>query len=364
MGNMLRPNDDIVKIGAIRSQDGRSILIMQTDGNLVLYRFLTGGRHIARWSTGTNDQIVTQAVMQGDGNFVVYGPHGALWNSGTHGNPGAWLVLQNDGNLVIYDASGAPLWATYSLMKMVPGFNPSTSAFHFANRFPQVPDITINILGNEIGIGDASRGLCGGMTFAARDYFETGISIPSDKTPPSSGPLFDYLVHRLIESFNLALPFPPPPPPFITPAPPFGPGPLTYLHLMNPALPDHETMVSKLLLAYRGRAWVMINEQWPKIKEDIDNGLPSPLALILLKSTDPSLLGNNHQVLAYGYELDDSNLIIWLYDPNMPKDDYVTLSLDISNPENTTSIISNYSIPDREILCFFRPYYYRLLSPP
>lgn len=39
----------------------------------------------------------------------------------------------------------------------------------------------------------------------------------------------------------------------------------------------------------------MINEQWPKIKADIDRGQLSPIALVELKSLDPTQLGMNHQ---------------------------------------------------------------------
>ena len=54
-----------------------------------------------------------EAIMQGDGNFVLYSSSGsALWSSGTAGNTGASLDVQNDGNVVIYSASGAALWAT------------------------------------------------------------------------------------------------------------------------------------------------------------------------------------------------------------------------------------------------------------
>jgi hypothetical protein len=47
-------------------------------------------------------------VMQTDGNLVLYDwwlnpPYGtAIWNSGTYGNPGAVMKFQTDGNLVVY----------------------------------------------------------------------------------------------------------------------------------------------------------------------------------------------------------------------------------------------------------------------
>jgi hypothetical protein len=52
-----------------------------------------------------------RAVMQGDGNLVLYGPDGVLWSSGTWNNPGAALSVQADGNLVIYSA-GKPIWVS------------------------------------------------------------------------------------------------------------------------------------------------------------------------------------------------------------------------------------------------------------
>lgn len=84
-------------------------LIMQTDGNLVLY-----GPNGATWATsstiGGGDRLM---VMQCDGNLVVYnGASQPLWYSGTNGHYGAWLALQDDGNLVIYDALNIPLWAS------------------------------------------------------------------------------------------------------------------------------------------------------------------------------------------------------------------------------------------------------------
>ncbi len=245
-------------------------------------------------------------------------------------------------------------------IKIVPGFTPSTSGFHFANAFPSVPLVTINVLGQNIPIGDASNGLCGGMVYAVRDFFESKTALWPDTTPPSSGPLFDFFVKRLVDSFNLVLPPPPPPPPFITPTPPFGPGPVTYMWLMDPALPDHETVASNALLAPHGRAWIMINEEWPKIQADIDNGMLSTMALVEIKSLDPLQMGMNHQVLAWGYKLDGTDLTIHVYDPNYPDNNTVTLSLSIADPQHTTPV--TYSTGET-IWCFFKSVY-TFASPP
>ncbi|RSS60533.1 hypothetical protein EF912_09715 [Streptomyces sp. WAC07061] len=89
-------------------------LIMQADGNLVLYHVTGGeGRGGALWSSGTWGNAGAFAKMQADGNLVVYkkgsngsDASGALWAAKTDGNTGARLELQNDANLVVYTKDG------------------------------------------------------------------------------------------------------------------------------------------------------------------------------------------------------------------------------------------------------------------
>ena len=89
------------------SSSRRFLLAMQTEGNLVLY---DGGT--ARWHAGTYGHPGAFAVMQTDGNLVVYLPSGsALWASGTGGSGGQEAVVQDDGNFVIYKP-GAAVWNT------------------------------------------------------------------------------------------------------------------------------------------------------------------------------------------------------------------------------------------------------------
>lgn len=80
------------------SQDGRTELAMQTDGNLVLYRY-----GMAMWSTRTRGAGNTMYV---EGRFVaVSAPSGQILWTSSWGYSGT-LVLQNDANLVFY-APGA-----------------------------------------------------------------------------------------------------------------------------------------------------------------------------------------------------------------------------------------------------------------
>ena len=93
---------------SVTSCDGRFGLVMQTDGNVVLY---VNGNPL--FDTHTNGKGGAAFIMQGDGNLVLYSTQGcAIWASNTAGNPGATLAVQDDGNLVIYDTNGHPLWSS------------------------------------------------------------------------------------------------------------------------------------------------------------------------------------------------------------------------------------------------------------
>jgi surface antigen len=64
----------------------------------------------AVWSSATGTPG-SHAVMQGDGNLVVYRPDGsAAWGSETDTFDGSNLALQDDGNLVIYQ-NGRAIWS-------------------------------------------------------------------------------------------------------------------------------------------------------------------------------------------------------------------------------------------------------------
>ncbi len=109
MSSVLAPNQSLFTNQSLNSPDGRFQLIMQSDGNLVIYRL---ANHHPLWATGTNGKDVMRAIMQTDGNFVLYDFHGhAVWASGTNGKNNAFLVMQSDGNLVIYEPN-VPVWAS------------------------------------------------------------------------------------------------------------------------------------------------------------------------------------------------------------------------------------------------------------
>jgi hypothetical protein len=134
----------------------------------------------------------------------------------------------------------------------------------------------------------------------------------------------------------------------------------TYYALMDPALPDHETDLSQIGLAPHGRAWVMINEQWPKIKADIDNGHPSPIGLVLTKSLNPGDLGLNHVVVVFGYDLVGTDLTLHVYDPNFANNDAQTIHLSIADALHTTAVTST---GHSGLNCFFHLDDYTAVMP-
>jgi hypothetical protein len=215
----------------------------------------------------------------------------------------------------------------------VTGFVPSVNGFAFDNAFPNEPAVTIDLGVARIPFGNAANGLCGGMVFAALDYWYQGTRPPQEPTPPRPGtPYFRYLLRRLIDSWHLPT------------------GALTYLALMNPAYPDRDRRIGPLTV--RGRGGRMLTREWPAVRAALDAGRPCPLGLVTVRSANPLLVGNNHQLLAYGYEQDDSVVRIAAYDPNQAGRDDLVVTLERSEPAHL-SFGPAGSSSGQDVVCFF-----------
>lgn len=77
--NRLQANQKLNVNDQLVSNNGKTRLIMQADGNLVLYR--NDGK--ALWASDTWGKPVNVAIMQDDGNFVCYAPGVAYWSTDT-----------------------------------------------------------------------------------------------------------------------------------------------------------------------------------------------------------------------------------------------------------------------------------------
>jgi hypothetical protein len=88
--------------------------VMQNDGNFVIYQVNTG----PIWSTKTaHGEGMYRLLLQTDGNVVLYqGAASPIWSSRTAGSSGSKLILQPDGNLVLYNQAAQPIWASGSVV--------------------------------------------------------------------------------------------------------------------------------------------------------------------------------------------------------------------------------------------------------
>jgi surface antigen len=106
--DVLTANETLWAGQYILSQNVLYLMVMQGDGNLVLY----GGGMRPLWSSGTAGSGANRVVMQGDGNLVIYTPSNrAVWNSRTAGKGSSSFYIQNDGNAAVYNSSG-PTWTS------------------------------------------------------------------------------------------------------------------------------------------------------------------------------------------------------------------------------------------------------------
>ncbi len=111
----LRPDDYIT------SPSGTYAAVMQGDGNLVVYRGMRFIEKNAVWASNTGGRPLGLyiAVMQADGNLVIYQGENfisehAIWATHTHGSPGTDFTAQvaDDGTLYIENKQGTILWTS------------------------------------------------------------------------------------------------------------------------------------------------------------------------------------------------------------------------------------------------------------
>jgi hypothetical protein len=206
------------------------------------------------------------------------------------------------------------------------GFLPSRHGLAFSNSWPSAPAVSLATPFGTIGIGDAARGLCGGMVFAALDYWHAQAAPPQARPAPGT-PLFRFIVRRLVDSWRI-------------PA-----GVARYYRWMN--LPDGNDTFSVLGKSFPGRPGVSrrtIERQWPQVKARLDGGQPAALGLVTVATADPRRLGQNHQVLAYGYRLAGSEVTMQVYDPNTGQDDGVHIRFAASAPDGAATFAHNINI--------------------
>lgn len=223
-------------------------------------------------------------------------------------------------------------------------FLPSSDGFAFDNTWPAAPGLPIRTPFGTLGLGNAAAGLCGGMVFAVLDCWRAGRAPPAGRPTPGT-PLYRFIVRRLIDSWHL-------------PA-----GVARYYLWMNLAGPDYSPRVLRQRVTLRGLGWRTVERHWPRVRASIDAGSPAALGVVTMASAWPGVLGHNHQVLAYGYEVSGSVVTLHVYDPNSGPSDDVWIRFDTATPSSGTRFEHNIAIrwPVRG---FFLTAYSPVAPPP
>jgi len=188
---------------------------------------------------------------------------------------------------------------------MKTSFSPLIHGFHFGNHFVN------KIIQTSFGKIE-SRGRCGGMAFAALDYYFANITMPTHEqkdfpnklVPPDGSRLGDYIFVRSINSLFTLSSF--------------------KFFDWSISRKPYNTVIRSI--SYKTK-----HEEFQKLKKSIDSGKPVVLGLIGAERVKE--ICKNHQVVAYGYEFDtkDEKIVVYIYDSNA-HDREITIESNIDNP--------------------------------
>lgn len=189
--------------------------------------------------------------------------------------------------------------------RLIGGFSPSAHGFAFVNRFTgsSLPGPLI-LLHDAVNAPD-TFGLCGGMSFAAADFYLAGRPLPMQASPPTRGePLYEYIYKRQVDSLGDRLSYA-----------------AKFSRWMD--LPDVGPLSA-------GRATL---GELDAVLEAIAEGRPAHLGLVYINSVKTREPWHNHQVLAFAAEAAPetaggvTSLMLHIYDPNYPGNDAVRIEV-------------------------------------
>jgi len=195
------------------------------------------------------------------------------------------------------------------------GFDPTAHGLSLPNRF---------LLGSR---GRWVYGLCGGLCYAALDYWAMGLPPPPHDDPAHLPPsLLSYLRRRQLVSMA----------------------------------PRHLAELAWWLLASdTSIAQRLATRIVPKICAALDAGRPTPLMLVRTRGLRAPW--DNHQALACGYRWQETakRLALEVYDPNHPSTP-VEITMKLADP----SIVRELAQSTGEPLRGLYPLHYRQVRPP
>jgi hypothetical protein len=186
------------------------------------------------------------------------------------------------------------------MKQIITDFTAQSDGFRFVNSFAFSREFKLPFLAHPIDLGHLAYGLCGGMSFAALDYFNAGNPVPKQGVVPNAGTaLYQYLMNRQIDSLSLPV------------------VPLKIIEWMLRPDPEVGSLTAQ--------------REFPKLRRRLDGNTPAVLALVRAQGiADPT---QNHQVVARGYDFDETTkqVTIYLYDPNHPGQE-PTLTMNFARP--------------------------------
>jgi len=225
-------------------------------------------------------------------------------------NQGCWASI-GDGDAAAYDAAREPRceWTSRT------AFEPNLHGWRLPNRFRWGPR------------GRWAYGLCGGLCYAALDYWAQGRPVPTDRDPARlRSRTLGYLRRRQAASMA----------------------------------PRHLCKLARwLLMADATIAQKVFAEVVPELRAALEEGRPVPLMLV--RTRDLRRPWNNHQVVAHGCTCDavTGTIRLQVYDPNHAGQS-VEITLETADGDGTPRLAQSTGEPLRGLF----PLRYRPAPPP
>lgn len=192
---------EMLNIGqSLSSPDGRYVLTMQTDGNLVEYA--PGHKAVAETHTAGNPGAVV--FQQSDGNLVLRAPgNRPIWATGTADHPGTVLQVQDDGAMVEYSPGH----------KVLRVLRPALEKSSVATPRPGLPIVAPGVDKSKVGdfVYDGTRAVgCSALGKAIPPPYGAGADVFCGMVTDSSGAELDgYGLFVVVGCAALGLPLGP-----------------------------------------------------------------------------------------------------------------------------------------------------------
>ncbi len=239
--------------------------------------------------TEDDDLTVEPGVSDAKGVFAVQYDQSRDLDFADVFRPYLQFSYTHHGETRSHQADLQPNQRDYRLPEIPPvAFVPATHGFQYTNRYPgywipfsvqSVPDIP--------SVSN-TYGLCGGMCATAMDFLLAGRPIPQrHRRPGRVTPLHRYIHTRQVDSLTA------------------GTQVARFARWMS--LPD--------TAVHRRTA-----EELKTLRQNLDNGVPTPIGMVYVSTKDTMQIWQNHQILACQYEdLGEGRIRILVYDPNYPR---------------------------------------------